>query len=484
MDQTNHGQFLKYSVSIIIPVFNQVKYTKKCINSLLSTLSKTNAEIIIVDNGSSDETGLYLKTLPQNFRIITNNKNLGFSKACNIGAKAARGKYLVFLNNDTVALPSWLEEMLNIIEGEENVGVVGSRLLFPDGTIQHAGVLIACNKVDPLFAVHAFYRVPGHLPEANEFREYQAVTGACLLIKKDLFFEVNGFNEVYINGYEDIDLCFKIKHKGYRVVYCPKSVLYHHESVSQGRHDHFMHNRSTLHKLWLGRIKPDARYEKGRLSDYRASVSIVLATQNSINTIRNCLNALLPTLDSYDELIIVDDNSTDGTGEYLKGLKKRMPAAAIILSRDDIGLSAAYSLGVSRSSKEYVSVLSPEAVVTKSWLTALKYFDCPGIGAVGPLTNKKTERQWFQNYISHGDLPEKVTAGELEAALQRKNSGKAVETQLLDGLCMIIPKKVIDELGMFETEDLLEKYDLELSWRLTKKGYKLLIATDTFVFCE
>lgn len=245
-------------ISIIIPVFNQLKYTKQCINSLLNTLSLPNngIEIIIVDNCSTDGTNSYLKTLPECFKVITNKINLGYAKACNHGARAAGGNHLVFLNNDTVALAGWLEEMINVMEKEENVGVVGSKLLFPNGSIQHAGVAVA-NRPMPVSPYHIFYKQPGDTNEANKQRDYQVVTGACMLLKKDLFWAVGGFDENYINGYEDVDLCFKIRQKGYRVVYCPKSVLYHYESVSEGRFKYVHHNTVLLLKKWVGKIKPD-----------------------------------------------------------------------------------------------------------------------------------------------------------------------------------------------------------------------------------
>lgn len=248
----------KCLVSIIIPVFNQLAYTKDCIGSLLETLTlyRHDSEVILVDNGSTDGTGDYLKTLPDYFKVITNQQNLGFARACNLGAAAARGDFLVFLNNDTVALPGWLGQMLNVMEKEEQVGIVGSKLLFPDGTIQHAGVVVAAAPY-PISPYHAYYQQPGDLPAANKMRDYQAVTGACLLIKRDLFVAVGAFDEDFINGYEDVDLCFKVRQQGYRVVYCPTSVLYHHQSVSEGRADYNYHNTVLLHQKWLGIIKPD-----------------------------------------------------------------------------------------------------------------------------------------------------------------------------------------------------------------------------------
>lgn len=441
-------------VSIIIPVFNKAEYTRECVKSLIDTLPGPGIETIIVDNGSTDSTEMYAKTLPPGFLYIKNGLNLGFAKACNLGAGAARGKYLVFLNNDTIALPNWLEEMVKTAEEEKNVGVVGSRLLFPDGTIQHAGILLAQSGSDPLYALHNFYRLPGNQPEANVLRDYQAVTGACMLIRRDIFIKVNGFDEHYINGYEDIDLCLKVRHEGYRVVYCPKSVLYHHESVSVGRYHHVRHNVACLHKRWLGKISPDAQGDSENGSALREPVSIVIATDNSINTINDCIDAILITTDSRDEIIIIDNNSNDGTREYLALLGIRMPTVKIIYNNQNVGVPRAYSMGVSQSSNKYVALLKPEVIVSKNWLLALQHFESGQIGAAAP----------------------KIMGNSLiQADYDRVNT---------DDCCFILPREMVNELGLFDTLEKANSDDLELSRKLQENGYKLLKAPDAVVYTK
>ncbi|MFZ5644998.1 MAG: glycosyltransferase family 2 protein [Bacillota bacterium] len=473
--------YMKDPVSIIIPVFNKVEYTNECIASLMSTIP-ADTEVIIVDNGSTDGTGQYLSTLPPNFRVITNDVNMGYSKACNQGASLARGRYLVFLNNDTIALPNWLEEMVKTAL-DASIGVVGSRLLYPNGTLQHAGVILVESKQEPLMALHSFYNMPGDLPEANVPRDYQVVTGACLLIKREVFYEVGGFNEEYINSYEDVDLCLKARQAGHRVVYCPTSVLYHHESVSEGRHRHDRRNADLFIKKWRN-IIPDYLFYKGKLVEWRKPVSVMLATHNSIGTIKNCMNALLASTTSLDQIIIIDNNSNDGTREYLKGLKRKKPSLRILLNKENHGISRAYQMALPYCTNEYVALLIPDAQVAKKWLLALTHFETNDIGAVGPLTNKKTEKQWFQHYINTLECPGVLSVEQIESILLDKNSGRVMETNLLNSLCILMPKKVIADLGLFDKEEMLEKCDPELSRKLEKEGYKLLVAPDTFVFCQ
>ena len=184
--------------SIIIPVFNQVNYTKQCLEAVVKNTGEVNYEVIIIDNGSTDGTVDFLRCLEGDVKIIQNSQNLGFSKANNQGAKVAKGKYLVFLNNDTIALQGWLSEMINVIENDSQVGIVGSKLLYPDGTIQHAGVVMD----DSIY--HIYEGLPSNHFAVNKLREFPYVTGACLLIPRNLFSGLKGFDEGYLNGFEDI----------------------------------------------------------------------------------------------------------------------------------------------------------------------------------------------------------------------------------------------------------------------------------------
>ncbi|GAB4364935.1 MAG: hypothetical protein Kow0042_03870 [Calditrichia bacterium] len=229
-------------VSIVIPVFNQVDYTRNCLQELYkNTSTDIDIEVIVVDNGSTDETPDFLKQAKAYYpglKIVTNEKNLGFAKACNIGAKTAEGKYLLFLNNDTEPQPGWLEEMLKIFQENPDAGIVGSKLLYPDGTVQHAGIefhyRIFGDKKIP-WPYHEFRGVKPHFGPVDEFKEVTAVTGACMMIEKTLFEEVNGLDESYPMYFEDLDLNMKVSEKGKKIYYTPRSVVIHHEGKSSAK---------------------------------------------------------------------------------------------------------------------------------------------------------------------------------------------------------------------------------------------------------
>ncbi len=242
-------------VSIIIPLFNQEPFTRLCLEFLLINTPRNLFELILVDNGSKDETSIYLQEIENTIpcKVIRNSENLGFAKACNQGASAAQGKSLLFLNNDTVVHLGWLEALLKVAQTQEKIGVLGSKLLHPDHKIQHAGVVF---DVDGL-PNHIYHRCENNLPAANKQRDFAAITGACLMVSKEIFSKVGGFSEKYLNGFEDIDFCLKVREAGYRVVYCPESVVTHFESRTYGRMRTQNQNLEIFQNAWRDKIKAD-----------------------------------------------------------------------------------------------------------------------------------------------------------------------------------------------------------------------------------
>jgi len=219
----------KLKVSIIIPVYNQWEYTKACLQALFVNPPSMPHEIVIVDNASNDATEKELKVLGEkhaNLKVFRLPTNSGFSPACNYGAEVSQGELLLFLNNDTIPQPGWLEILVSEIQSPE-VGMVAPKLLYPDGKrINHAGY--AFN-----FRIGSFYSIynedPADSPAVNKKRAMQALLGACILIRRKTFFELGKFA---LYGLEDIDLCLKVQNLGLKCIYCPQSVVYHHGSVT------------------------------------------------------------------------------------------------------------------------------------------------------------------------------------------------------------------------------------------------------------
>jgi glycosyltransferase involved in cell wall biosynthesis len=212
-----------------------------------------------VDNASTDGTGEWLAGLAEpKIRALCNQENIGFARACNQGAAASRGRYVLFLNNDTEPFENWLAPLVETLETQPRAGAVGSKLLYPDGTVQHAGMVIKPFLPGELIRWdHLYRRCRPDATVVNRTREFQAVTGAALLMPRDLFDAIGGFDEGYVNGWEDVDLCLRVRETGRRVFYEPRSVLLHHESMTPGRFDRERPNAERFLHKWAGKIAPD-----------------------------------------------------------------------------------------------------------------------------------------------------------------------------------------------------------------------------------
>lgn len=219
-------------VSIMIPVYNEFPYTYRCLQSILEQSGDdVSYEVIIADDASTDDTKR-LHEAVKNIRMIRNPHNLRFLKNCNHAAQAARGKYLLFLNNDTQVQENWLEPLVRLMEKDPSVGIAGAKLVYADGRLQEAGGIVW----DDASAWNYGNRMDAAMPEYNYVKEADYISGAALLVRKALWEEIGGFDERFAPAYyEDTDLAFAARKRGYQVLYQPLSVVVHFEGVSNGK---------------------------------------------------------------------------------------------------------------------------------------------------------------------------------------------------------------------------------------------------------
>ncbi len=218
-------------VTVVLPVHNAFEYTYNCIASLILSYNKYSFEVILVDDESSDYT-VDISDYVENLTVVKNETNLGFLRTAEKGANESNSDFVVFLNNDTEVTTGWIDSLVDVFERFENVGMAGSKLIYPNGDLQEAGGLVwgngkpwnvgnGCNAEDPNY---------------NYVRQADYVSGAAMMIRRSVWETVGGFSKEFIPAYyEDTDLAFKVRQAGYRTLYVPSSVVVHYEGMSNGR---------------------------------------------------------------------------------------------------------------------------------------------------------------------------------------------------------------------------------------------------------
>ncbi|UHQ55866.1 glycosyltransferase [Microbulbifer sp. YPW16] len=248
-------------VSIVIPVYNQYATTVSCLQAVLAHTDGVEYEVIVADDCSSDET----RTLGDrigNVRVVRHPENQGFLGNCNAAVRAARGDYVLLLNNDTNPQPGWLTALLGVFEQHKDAGLVGPKLLFEDGVLQEAGGIIWRDGSGWNYG-------RGQSPDAPEFnyvRDTDYISGACILFRKDVWDRIGGFDEQFRPAYyEDTDLAFEIRKLGLRTIYQPASEVVHFEGVSHGNDlnsgikKQQRINQGVFRKKWRGELLAENR---------------------------------------------------------------------------------------------------------------------------------------------------------------------------------------------------------------------------------
>ncbi len=248
-------------VSIVIPLHNKFEVTYLCLSSLLFAYTAYSFEVIVVDDGSTDDTVSIAETV-SGLTCLRNPVAKGFVESCNRGAAAARGRYTVFLNNDTEVTANWLDELIHAYEDFNDVGLVGSKLIYPNGTLQEAGGVVWGSGNPWNYGRNQ----NNNDPKFNYLRQADYVSGAALLIGSEFLREIGYFSREFIPGYfEDTDLAMKVRHAGKRVLYVPSSVVVHYEGqssgtdVSSGMKKYQEVNRPKFKKKWVSLFKDHGR---------------------------------------------------------------------------------------------------------------------------------------------------------------------------------------------------------------------------------
>lgn len=246
-------------VSIIIPVKDNMDLTDKCLSAIhAADIGDVRFEIVLVDNGSEPDTSARLLLWQNNFeniRVVECGENLNFALGCNLGFREAHGDIVVFLNNDTEVCSGWLGALVEPLRAESAIGAVQPKLLYPDQTVQCAGLGF---PPEGTLAYPIYQHVAGDAACVCHRRDLQAVTAACVAMHAADFASLRGFDPIFVNGQEDVDLCLRLQETlGKTCLYEPAATVIHHESKTPGRGARIRQNRAVFAGRWQGRIRPD-----------------------------------------------------------------------------------------------------------------------------------------------------------------------------------------------------------------------------------
>ncbi len=318
---------------------------------------------------------------------------------------------------------------------------------------------------------------------------------------------MKGFDEEYWNGYEDVDLCFKLGGLGYKLVYQPESIVIHHESQSgPERFSKVVHNIELLHKKWLGRIKPDYIIEKsGKALETRANkirnyippgidkqisktqtnsecleASIIVLTYNNLEYTKQFVESILTYTKNHYELLIIDNNSKDGTIEFLKELSKGKSHIRLILNNSNLGFPKGVNQGIKKAAGNYILIANNDIVVTEGWLERMIGVaeSDPKIGLVGPISNSVSGMQLDKDakYISINEMHSYA------AEVKQKNQDRFLEFPRVAFLCTLIKKEVVEKIGGLDERFSPGNFeDDDFCLRAQIAGYKTVIAKDVFI---
>ncbi|MFO7609875.1 MAG: glycosyltransferase [Candidatus Krumholzibacteriia bacterium] len=495
-------------VSIVIPVFNKLELTRACIASIWAQAEAASFEILVVDNGSTDGTAAWLATAEADglLRAVPAGGNLGFSRGCNLGASRARGRTVLFLNNDMEVLPGWLDPLVWTLDADPDVGIVGARLLFPDGTIQHAGVAMVdyAQDVPPIMGgQHKSYRRPHDDPEVLRPQVLQVVTGACLLIRPELFAALGGFDDAYWNGNEDVDLCLRAGEAGWLVVYRPESTVIHYESQSgPERFARMEPNIAHFNAVWRGRARPDFVKRDGIFHDSPHNAirlyapprqrhtgrrrtwapapvaTVIVCPGGSPRERRQALAALDRHTDRRHAVVLLDDGNGDADlAAALADFRHARPGTTV---RPGDG-PAAVNAALAAATGEAMVLLAGDARVSCGWLeTLLAGLGADGrLGLVGPLTNRPAVGQALgtDDAVAAAADPDAFAAG-----LAAREQGRAVPASQLAGFCLALRRTLVERIGGLDPAyGGLDAAAIDLCLRATLGGLRSAVVRGAYV---
>lgn len=498
---TGHKSQVDGGATIVIVTFNSALTILECLQSVENAL-RPNDQVVIVDNRSDDQTldlirGFILHN--EQFFIIENHTNLGYAAAADQGAKAGCKPYVVFLNPDTLVPDRWIEHLqYHLIP--EKVAAVGPVSNYTAG-LQKARLYLPGKLRDPkdLDARNRMLREKYH----RQAQETKLLIGFCLMIKRKVYERIGGMDEMLFLGNDDLDLSWRIRGAGYRLVVAKDCIVFHQGQVSfasvatkntqrlvQESTDYLFYKLirhygpdrvPSSQQLWgIDWFRPGCRF-----SVNQPLTSIIVLTLNQVAYTKQCIESVFAHTKEPFELIVVDNGSTDGTLEYIDSLDRSKSSCLrikVISNAENMGFAKGCNQGLNVAVGEFLLLLNNDVVVTSGWMSRLlhaleKY---PEIDMVGPMTNYVSGPQLVEN--PKYDL---VTTGGLEryaAVHGGQHDGKIKTNWRLAGFCMFMKRKVVEKIGGLDDRFIIGNFeDDDFCLRAYLAGFHAAIVNSCYV---
>jgi len=468
--------------SIIIVTHNSAADLPGCLNSIVESSGEAEYEVIIVDNASDDGSEQIFKALEGDVTVVRNHYNAGYARAANMGISAAKGKYLVFMNPDTMATPKWLSKLSAHLE-KTGAGAVGPLSNYVAG-IQKYELYYAEQNIktpaDITRGLEHYY--------SRQSAEAKMLIGFCLMVPRKVINAIGMFDDDLLLGSEDLEYSHRLKSRGYELVVALDTFIYHkgHTSYEGETESERWNNLSACvlqnkikrasgdfnsRKIWgIDWFQPKADAEKDM-------VSIVIPVFNGLKFTKLCLDSIRRNTIHPYEIIVVDNGSTDGTREYLQN----QPGIKLIENSVNRGFPAACNQGIKVSQTPYVLLLNNDVLVTEYWLSRMfqGFFAYQAAGLIGPRSNDAAGYQ----QIKAPALNSAEEMNNFAAKIKNIAPRQFREVDYLSGFALLIDLKVIERIGGLDERFGLGNYeDEDFCKRAIAAGFKLLVANEVFLY--